>query len=121
VSLRIFRRSPFLALSAVLALAMGIGFTTKMFSIVRGGTHSLPVRHPDRIVALTRIAKSGNDLGPSSFDYFAWSRAQRSYAGLRAFEERSMTLGGDDVHPAPRSGKSLPHEPLGLTRAQGRT
>jgi ABC-type antimicrobial peptide transport system permease subunit len=35
MSLRIFRRSPALALSAVLALAMGIGSTTTMFSIAR--------------------------------------------------------------------------------------
>jgi putative ABC transport system permease protein len=97
VSLRIFRRSPALALSAVLALAMGIGFTTTMFSIVRGGTRSLPFENRDRIVALTRTAVRGNDLDPGPFDYLAWSRAQRSYTGLGAFEERSMNLGGDDA------------------------
>jgi hypothetical protein len=45
-SLRIFQRNPTLALSAVLALAMGIGLTTTMYSIVRGGTRPLPVDHP---------------------------------------------------------------------------
>jgi hypothetical protein len=52
-SLRIFRRSPALAVSAILALAMGVGFPTTMFSIVRGATRSLPFHHPDQIVALT--------------------------------------------------------------------
>jgi predicted permease len=104
MSLRIFRRSPALALSAVLALAMGIGFTTTMFSIVRGGTRALPVESPDQIVALTRTSTRGNDVDPTPFDYLAWSRVQRSYAGLGAFEERNMNLGADDAHPERRTG-----------------
>src|SRR5262245_9792837 len=104
VSLRIFRRSPALAVSAILALAMGIGFTTTMFSIVRGGTRSLPFENPDQIVALTRTAMRGNTLDPSPFDYVAWSRAQRSYTGLGAFEEQNMNLGGDDKRPERRTG-----------------
>ena len=90
VSLRIFRRSPALSVSAAIALAMGIGFTTTMFSIVRGGTRSLPFENPDQIVALTRTAVRGNNLDSSPFDYLAWSRAQRSYTGLGAFEEQNM-------------------------------
>jgi putative ABC transport system permease protein len=104
VSLRLFRRSPALALSAVAALAMGIGFTTTMFSIVRGGTRALPVENPDQIVALTRTARRGNDLDPGPFDYRAWSRMQRSYAGLGAFEEQNMNLAGDDTPPERRTG-----------------
>jgi predicted permease len=103
MSLRIFRRSPALALSAVIALAMGIGFTTTMFSIVRGGTRSLPFVNPDQIVALTRTAR-GNDVDPTAFDYLAWSRVQRSYTGLGAFEEQNMNLGGDDTRPERRTG-----------------
>src|SRR4030095_13458641 len=104
VSLRICRRSPALALSAIIALAMGIGFTTTMFSIVRGGTRSLPFENPDRIVALTRTTVRGNDLDPTPFDYLVWSRMQRSYSGLGAFEERSMNLAGDDARPERRTG-----------------
>jgi len=95
-SLRIFRRSPALAMSAIIALAMGIGFTTTMFSIVRGGTRSLPFDRPDQIVSLTRMAMRGNNLAPTPFEYAAWSRAQRSYTGLGDFEEQNMNLGGDD-------------------------
>ena len=86
MSLRIFRRSPALALSAVIALAMGIGFTTTMFSIVRGGTRALPVENPDQIVALTRTSTRGTDVDPVPFDYVASSRVQRSYTGLGAFD-----------------------------------
>ena len=104
MSLRIFRRSPVLALSAVIALALGLGFTTTMYSIVRGGTRPLPVENPDRIVALTRTSSHGNDVDPGAFDYLAWSRVQRSYTGLGAFEERSMNIGGDDARPERRTG-----------------
>ena len=104
-SLRIFRRSPALAFSAVLALAMGAGFTTTMFSIVRGATRSLPFDHPDQIVALTRTSmRGGFDLDPGRFDFVAWSRAQRSFSGLGAFEEQNMNLGGDDQRPERRTG-----------------
>jgi hypothetical protein len=33
---------PFVAIVSILALAMGTGFTTTMFRIVRGATRSLP-------------------------------------------------------------------------------
>lgn len=81
-------------MSAIIALAVGIGFTTT--SIVRGGTRSLPFDRPDQIVALTRMAMRGNNLAPTPFDYVAWSRVQRSYTGLGDFEEQNMNLGGDN-------------------------
>jgi hypothetical protein len=36
--MRIWRTSPFVAIVAVTALSMGIGFTTTMFSIAHGAT-----------------------------------------------------------------------------------
>ena len=50
----IWRPSPFVAIVSVLALAMSIGFTTTMFSIVRGATRSLPFAEPHEVVALPR-------------------------------------------------------------------
>ena len=83
ISLRIFRRSPTLALSAVVALAIGIGLTTTMFSIVRGGTRPLPFEHPEQLVALTRTSPMrGNDVDPGRFDYVAATHLLRS-RGLR--------------------------------------
>ena len=51
---------------------------------------------PDQIVALTRTSNRGYDVDPSPFDYLTWSRVQRRYTGLGAFEEQSMNLGGDN-------------------------
>ena len=63
-SLRILRRSPGLAVSAVAALAMGIGFTTIMFSIVHGGTRKLPFAEPHELVAVSRIAVAPRRIRP---------------------------------------------------------
>ena len=102
--LRGLRRSPGLVLSAVIALAMGIGFTTTMFSIVHGGTRDLPFPNPHQLVAITRTSMRGNDLHPSAFDFREWSRRQDQFQGLGAFESRSMNLAGDARRPERRSG-----------------
>ncbi|HXV87422.1 MAG TPA: ABC transporter permease, partial [Gemmatimonadales bacterium] len=118
-SYRIFRRSPALALSAVAALAMGIGFTTTMFSIVRGGTRALPFDHPEQLVVVTRtVPRLGYDLEPAPFDYLAWSRQQRSFSGLGAFEQWSMNLAGDDRRPERRSAARVTPNSFALLGAE---
>jgi putative ABC transport system permease protein len=99
--LRTLRRSPGLAVSAVVTLAMGIGFTTTMFSIVHGGTRDLPFDRPHELVVVTQTypRRDQNDLGASPFDYNEWSRQQRQFQGLAAFETRSVNVGGDAKHP----------------------
>jgi predicted permease len=104
-SLRIFRRSPGLSLSAVAALAMGIGFTTTMFSIVHGATRPLPFAQSDELVV---VAKTSPPLGPfdidaGSFDYLEWSRQQRQFEGVAAFETWSVNVGDDTGRPERRS------------------
>jgi predicted permease len=107
-SLRILKRSPGLAVSAVVALAMGIGFTTTMFSIVHGGTRDLPFTEPDELVALRKTyPQRGWDLDATPFDYLEWSRQQKQFEALGAFQSNSMNLAGDARHPDRRSGALL--------------
>ena len=123
-SLRIFRRSPGLALSAVAALAMGIGFVTTMFSIVRGGTRTLPFADPEQLVVLTRtVPRFGYDLDPGLFDFLTWSRQQKSFTALAAFQELSVNLSGDRQRPERRSAARVTPGTFDLLRvraAQGR-
>ncbi len=104
-ALRTLRRSPGLALSAVVTLAMGIGFTTTMFSIVHGGTRELPFDRPRELVVVTQTDPrlGQNDLGASPFDYNEWSRQQRQFQGLAAFQTQSVNVGGDAKHPERRA------------------
>jgi predicted permease len=102
---RIFRHSPGLSLSAVAALAMGIGFTTTMFSIVYGATRRLPFAQPQELVMVSRTAPRVGpyDLHAGPFDYLEWSRQQRQFDGLAAFQMLSVNLGDDRDRPERRS------------------
>src|SRR5216683_171447 len=52
-SARSFRRSPSFAATAVLSLALGIGATTAIYSLVdQVVLHALPVDHPQRLVLI---------------------------------------------------------------------
>ena len=55
-SIRLLVRQPGFALTAILTLALGIGATTAIFSVVNGIIlRQLPFGEPDRIVAVTRL------------------------------------------------------------------
>src|SRR5256885_9781510 len=81
-ALRQLRRNPALAAVAVLTLALGIGATTAIFSVVYGVLlRPLPYAHPDRLVSVFEINNHGGRqrLGGPEF-----SRLSRPNARLRA-------------------------------------
>ena len=83
--MRIWRSSPFVALVAVVALAMGIGFTTTMFSIVHGATRPLPCGDAHELVALEKVTPRGSKCASTGpFDYGVWSASTSLPVG--AFE-----------------------------------
>jgi predicted permease len=95
----IWRSSPFVAIVAVLALAMGIGFTTTMFSIVHGATRPLPFRDAHRLIALEKLTPRGSSfVGTWPFDYAAWSTAT-SFDALGAYESIEENFAGDGGDP----------------------
>lgn len=100
-SWRTLRRSPGLAISGVAALAMGIGFTTTIFSIVHGALRELPFAEPERLVVLTKTAPrlGASNMGSTGFDYLEWRRQQRSFEDIAAFNSQNVNLGGDDRRP----------------------
>jgi putative ABC transport system permease protein len=115
-SLRMLGRSPGLTLSAVAALAMGIGFPTAMFSIVHGGTRDLPFEQPHELVVLTQThpRRGLMDLQAGSFDYAEWSRQLRQFEGLAAFEAHGVNLGSDDRRSERRGAANITPNALAL-------
>jgi putative ABC transport system permease protein len=91
------RRSPRFHLLAVATLALGIGATTAIFSLVNGVLlRSLPFPHPDRLVALNTLGfPAGLPLGsnPASAspidnsypDFFDWRRQSHSFASIASY------------------------------------
>src|SRR5438552_591627 len=87
-SLRMLRKRPGTSALAVAALALGIGLTATMFSIVNGAfLRGLPFEHSERIVHLgTRSQAQGNGIRDTTPHNFAdWRAAQHSFEELAAF------------------------------------
>ncbi len=96
--LRTLRKSPGFTVTAIVALALGIGANSTIFSLVHGILIApLPFPEPDRLVALWENNPRGierNSVSPPNFvDYRA---SARCVAGLAAFFETSIDLTGAD-------------------------
>ena len=77
-ALRSVSKTPAFAVTAVLTLALGIGGTTAMFTMIRSVLlKPLAYRDPDRLVQLSR--------GATSVRFKEMKDAARSYAGLGAY------------------------------------
>jgi putative ABC transport system permease protein len=91
-----------ISLIAVLGLALGIGLTTTMFSIVNGVVlQGLPFPHSDRLMYLDRHEVSGvvGQLRVTPHDFVDWRAEQHSFTGLDAFTRESFNLSGPGGPP----------------------
>ena len=96
---RSLRQSPALAIVAVLALTLGIGLTTMMFSIVYGAMmKGLPFEEGDRIVLLQTTNRLTHDEngGLSIHDYVDFAAQQRSFTGLAAYSTGTVNVSGTE-------------------------
>jgi predicted permease len=96
-SARLLRRSPSFAAVAVLSLAIGIGATTTLFSIINTLTwRSLPVAQPDRLYRLAHAGSAGTSDSANYAVYEAVrSRSAVSGALLTSGHERMrVTVNG---------------------------
>jgi len=93
---RTWRRTPVLALAAILTLALGVGANTAVFSVVHGVLlRPLPYPNADRLVEVfednTR-AGGGPFFRVSLHNYLSWVERARSFDALAAFNGRDFTL-----------------------------
>ena len=97
-SLRSLGKSPGFTLAAILALALGIGGNTAMFSLVNTVLlRPLPYKNPDRLVVLSqRLLKSGEGNDASAADFEDWRNRAHSFERMAAFTGASFNLTGGD-------------------------
>ncbi|HXE34681.1 MAG TPA: ABC transporter permease [Verrucomicrobiae bacterium] len=126
--LRMLRKSPGFTAVAVLTLALGIGATTAVFSLVSAILlKPLPFPNPDQIVLPELVSPPGVNLGS---DYFPWSQTQfrflaqdsHPFHAVAAFQNDSFNLTGTDV-PSFLDGFRVSAEffpALGISPALGR-
>ena len=101
-------RTPIFALTAILSLAIGIGGTAAIYSLVNSLLLSAPpgVGHPDRVVNVGRT-QDGNGFDNFSYLTFTDLRDRNTtLSGLAAmqFESHSMSLAGPDGGEAVEGG-----------------
>jgi predicted permease len=98
-STRIVARSPGFSAIAIIALALGIGLTATMFSIVNAALYKgLPFPDSDRIVHLERTNPSAGIEGMevSIHDFLDWHEQQRSFDGLAAYYTGTVNVRGTE-------------------------
>lgn len=96
---RLLRKNPWLTLSAVVALTLGIGLTATMFSIVYGALlRGLPFEEGERIMHLQRAnpAEGADRMGVSIHDFTEWREQQRSFEDLAAYYSGTVNLSGGE-------------------------
>lgn len=97
-ALRTLRKTPSFSLTAVMTLALAIGATTVIFSLLHSMLlRPLPFQNPDQIV---RIFNTYQKLGITNFtasvpDFVSWQQRNRGFAQMGGFTSRAVTLTGD--------------------------
>jgi len=95
-SLRSLFKKPAFTLTAILALALGIGANTAIFTIVRGVLlKSLPFPEPERLVAIGEVAKTGPLTAVPHQNYLDWRAQQRVFTDMSARLPAGGILTGD--------------------------
>ena len=112
-------RRPGAAFIAVLALGLGIGLTTGMFSIVNGVIlKGLPVEEPHQLVAVNRVnpSQGPNRLLTRIHDYADLVDRQTTFEGLGAYEVTAFNLGTGEGPPQFVQGANVTPNTFGLLR-----
>lgn len=91
-------RAPGFALTAILALALGIGATTALFTVVNAVLiEPLPFPDSSRLVQVWRSELPALTYGSASYPrYLDWRQHQRVFTDLGAWSPRGFTLSGPE-------------------------
>jgi putative ABC transport system permease protein len=92
-AVRSFLRAPRFTIPALVALALGIGATSAIFSVVRGVMlRPLPYHEPERIVAVWETNRAGNRNVISPANFLVWRHRTRSLEHLGMVEPRRLAM-----------------------------
>ncbi len=100
--IRMIGKRPGTSAIAIIALALGIGLTTTMFSIVQGVLlRGLPFPESDRLFAVTRgrIQEPEQRGGPPIHEFLDWRTRQSTLESLAGFGGANAILASDAALP----------------------
>ena len=96
-AIRMLAKSPGFTLAAVLALALGIGANSAIFSVVNAVLlRPLPYERPDQLVHVFRTQPPIMTGPISRPDYFEWEAQAKEFSGIAAFTYWSYNISGTD-------------------------
>ncbi|HJX27339.1 MAG TPA: permease prefix domain 1-containing protein, partial [Thermoanaerobaculia bacterium] len=89
-------KAPVFTLIAVLTLALGIGATTTIFSVLDAVVlRPLPYPEPDRLMRIWESNPQTDQFSVSDPNYLDWRKESRSFADLAAIRFTTPSLTGD--------------------------
>src|ERR1700726_3068523 len=95
---RLLLKNPGFAAVAILALALGIGANTAIFSVVYATLLApLPYRQPDRIVMVWSFV-GGSRNGVAAGDFLDWKRQNTTFESIPPWTGRQMGLSNSNPH-----------------------
>jgi putative ABC transport system permease protein len=118
-ALRRLRKSPGFTLTVVLTLALGIGATTAIFTLVQQVMlSSMPGTKPDQLWRIGDQARccnwggysQGGDEEPNDWSLFSWEEYKLFRANTPAFEQLAALQAGDTALGLRRAGSSAAAE-----------
>ena len=126
VAIRLLIHTPRFTLPAVFALALGIGATSAVFSVVRGVMlKPLPYRDPARIVSIWEANVSRNQMRGivAAANFVEWRERNRSfeYLGMTGPARLNLMLNGQPYEIAGQMASADVFNALGAQPALGRT
>jgi predicted permease len=97
-SLRTLRQQRAFTIAAVAALALGIGATTAVFSVVDAVLlRPFPYPDPGRIVMFMRTSPNGQGPGASPVEFVHWEHQTSAVQDASAFRNVTMNYTGGDI------------------------
>ena len=94
-SWRTLRKTPGFTLTAILTLALGIGATTAIFSVVSAVFEPMPYPNPDQLVMVWSKVR-GNRASPVSTDIVEWKQRSSSFQSMNAWAGASFNVGAGE-------------------------
>jgi len=104
-ALRMLRKAPGVSAIAVLALALGIGANTAIFSLVNAVLlQPLPFPSPERLVQVCRQNRGGDQAWVSIPDFLDWRKQTGVFAQLAAYDPANFNLSASGAAPVRVAG-----------------
>src|SRR5437764_453633 len=95
-AIRSLRHRPGLTAAATLTLALGVGATSAVFSVVKTVLLTpLPYDHPDRVVAVWSAWKGFDQTWLSYDEWEGWKARVTAFADIGLYSDGSATVDGD--------------------------